>query len=75
MLTEVDKRKVQICVYILFSVVAYFFLTYVWLVFENVGFVQGYIDKSVLLKKVIHYLTICLKSTWIQDATKNTVGF
>lgn len=21
-------------------------------------------------KKVIHYLTICLKSTWIQDATK-----
>lgn len=37
MLTQEDKRRVQICVYVLFSVVEYFFLTYVWLVFENAG--------------------------------------
>ena len=56
MLTQVDKRKVQICVYVLFSVVEYFFLTYVLLVLENSGFVQWYIDKSILLKILYYHL-------------------
>lgn len=50
------------------------FLTYVCLVFENAGFVQRYTDQSILLKKVIHYTTICSESTWTQDATKNIVS-
>lgn len=47
MLTQVDKRKVYICVYVLFSVVEYFFLSSVWLVLEDGGFEQRYIDKSM----------------------------
>lgn len=33
-------NSVYICVYVLFSVVEYFLLTYVWVVLENAGFVQ-----------------------------------
>lgn len=36
--------------------VEYFFLTYVWLVLENVGFVQCYSDKSILLKILYYHL-------------------
>lgn len=77
MLTQVDKRKVYICVYVLFSVVEYFFLSYVWLVLEDGGFVQQFIDKSMflLVKTVIHYITVSLKSTWTQDATKEYCQF
>lgn len=55
--------------------VKYFFLTYVWLVFENTGFVQCYVLKSVHLKKVMRYVTICSKSTWTQDAAKKYCRF
>lgn len=62
----------------LFSVVEYFFLLlYVWLVLEDGGFVQQYIDKSMLrlVKTVIHSITVGLKSTWTQDATKEYCQF
>lgn len=77
MLTQVDKRKVYICVYVLFSVVEYFFLSSVWLVLEDGGFEQRYIDKSMprLVTTVIHSITVCLKSTWTQDATKEYCQF